>query len=55
MQTFEEWHDEYFRVFDTYLPLMMMGGTEQELIEIIKECLKTGEPLELDYEEGVYY
>lgn len=48
----EEWLFKYIDEFDENFPIYtMMEKEEEEIIDIIKECLESGLPYEVEEEE----
>lgn len=48
--------DEYSEAFDDSFPRMMMqNATDEEVVRIIDECLKSGKPVGVELEPGVVY
>lgn len=47
---------EYVKRFNENFPIFtMMGTAEDEIIDIIKKCLRENNPYEVEYEDGVLY
>ena len=47
MNEFEGLLEEYMRQFDEAIPLSMVHMTNEELLDVLRECLSTGKPYEL--------
>lgn len=47
---------QYRDQFGENFPIMSLGGTsEDDLLKLIKKCLDTGEPYQIDYDTGTDY
>ena len=48
--------EKYQKTFGEGLPLMMMPQkSDQEIMQIIVDCLENGKPYQVDYDHEVYY
>ena len=51
----DKWLFEYVDTFDENFPThMMMGKSEEEIIDIIKQCIKDGKPYEVKEDDNIY-
>ena len=55
MDEFDRWNAKYRERFGRYLPLYQVGGTPEQLVEIIRECLETGIPVGADQDDEIVY
>lgn len=46
---------EYVKRFHENFPLYWIGGTEEDILKTLKECLATGKPVELEDVENRLY
>lgn len=46
---------QYEAQFGEMLPLMQYDGTERELVKLLKHCMKTGQPYEVEDDPDIYY
>lgn len=44
----DKYFKKYRKIFHDPLPIFMVSHTDKEWIEILKNCLKKGEPYDLD-------
>jgi hypothetical protein len=51
----DELLERYFETFGESFPNFVFTGTDEEMKEVIKECIEKNEPYEPEYKEGVIY
>ena len=43
---------QYYEKFHDSIPIMFTGWSEDQAIEIITKCIKTGEPYKIDFKKN---
>ena len=51
----EEIIEKYIDTFGGFPSFLMMGKTDEEVAQILGECLRTGKPLEVEIEPDTDY
>ena len=51
----EEIIEQYIEKFGGFPSFMMMGKTDEEIVQILGECLRTGKPLEVSFDPDADY
>lgn len=53
--SFDELMEKYIEKFDDVFPVYGYPGDEEEMMEEMKKCLKTGKPYEVKYNPDYVY
>lgn len=52
--TLEEVKEAYIKKFGGYPSFLLMGASDEEIIDLLTKCLKSGKELEPQFDDGDY-
>ena len=47
--------EEYLQKFGDCFPVFEVGGSDEDLIEALRECIESGKPYEIEYKPHIIY